>query len=41
MVVRRQRCIPLDPQITRMLPRTASERRAFLGVSLIAGIAEE
>lgn len=41
MVVRRLRRIPLDPHIARMLPRTASERLAFLGVSLMAGIAEE
>ena len=41
MLVRRARGIPLDPQIARMLPRTGSERIAFLGVSLAAGIAEE
>jgi membrane protease YdiL (CAAX protease family) len=41
MVVRRLRGIPLDPQIARLLPRTGSERAAFLGVALAAGIAEE
>ena len=39
--MRGSRATGLDPLITRLLPRKASERLAFLGVSLSAGIAEE
>lgn len=41
MAVRRLRGIPLDAQIARLLPRTGSERVAFLGVAFAAGISEE